>query len=145
MRERAQALGRTLALELGPYGVTSNAIRPRAGTRMAGAVDMKKALDLARQGKLPLPDFMFEIEDMAEGSDTFTPELVSPLVVFLCTDAAAHVNGRDFIVGGGEISLVSLPEKQRSVFTGSRWSQDELQKLLPKTLVRGLRNPAAPR
>ena len=112
---------------------------------MAGAVDMKKALELARQGKLPLPDFMFEIEDMAEGSDTFTPELVSPLVVFLCTDAAAHVNGRDFIVGGGEISLVSLPEKQRSVFTAGRWTQEELQKLLPKTLVRGLVNPAAPR
>ncbi len=73
------------------------------------------------------------------------PELVSPLVVFLCTDAAAHVNGRDFIVGGGEISLVSLPEKQRSVFTAGRWTQEELQKLLPKTLVRGLVNPAAPR
>lgn len=144
-KEGIVGFSRTLALELGPYGVTSNAIRPRAGTRMAGAVDMKKALDLARQGKLPLPDFMFEIEDMAEGTETFTPELVSPLVVFLCTDAAAHVNGRDFIVGGGEISLVSLPEKQRSVFTGNRWSQDELQKLLPKTLVRGLRNPAAPR
>lgn len=144
-KEGVVGFSRTLALELGPYGVTSNAIRPRAGTRMAGAVDMKKALDLARQGKLPLPDFMFEIEDMAEGTDSFTPELVSPLVVFLCTDAAAHVNGRDFIVGGGEISLVSLPEKQRSVFTANRWSQEELQQLLPKTLVRGLRNPAAPR
>jgi len=94
----------------------------RVGTRMAGAVDMKKVLDLARQGKLPLPDFMFDIEDMAEGSDTFTSELVSPLVVFLCP-AAAHVNGRDFIVGGGEISLVSLLEKRRSVFTGAAGSR----------------------
>jgi hypothetical protein len=31
------------------------------------------------------------------------------------------------------------------VFTAGRWTQEELQKLLPKTLVRGLVNPAAPR
>lgn len=143
-KEGIVGFSRTLALELGPFGVTCNAIRPRAGTRMAGAVDMQKALDLARQGKLPLPDFMFEIEGMAEGSESFAPELVSPLVVFLCTEAAGHVNGRDFIVGGGEISLVSLPEKARTVFTRDRWTQQDLQELLPRTLVRGLRNPAAP-
>jgi NAD(P)-dependent dehydrogenase (short-subunit alcohol dehydrogenase family) len=143
-KEGIVGFSRTLALELGPFGVTCNAIRPRAGTRMAGAVDMQKALDLARQGKLPLPDFMFEIEGMAEGSDSFAPELVSPLVVFLCSDAAGHVNGRDFIVGGGEISLVSLPEKARTIFTRDRWAQQDLQELLPRTLVRGLRNPAAP-
>jgi NAD(P)-dependent dehydrogenase (short-subunit alcohol dehydrogenase family) len=143
-KEGIVGFSRTLALELGPFGVTCNAIRPRAGTRMAGAVDMQKALDLARQGKLPLPDFMFEIEGMTEGSDSFAPELVSPLVVFLCTEAAGHVNGRDFIVGGGEISLVSLPEKARTVFTRERWAQQDLQELLPRTLVRGLRNPAAP-
>lgn len=143
-KEGIVGFSRTLALELGPFGVTCNAIRPRAGTRMAGAVDMQKALDLARQGKLPLPDFMFEIEGMAEGSESFAPELVSPLVVFLCSEAAGHVNGRDFIVGGGEISLVSLPEKARTVFTRDRWAQQDLQELLPRTLVRGLRNPAAP-
>ena len=143
-KEGIVGFSRTLALELGPFGVTCNAIRPRAGTRMAGAVDMQKALDLARKGKLPLPDFLFEIEGMAEGSDSFAPELVAPLVVFLCSEAAGHVNGRDFIVGGGEISLVSLPEKARTVFTRDRWSQRDLQELLPRTLVRGLRNPAAP-
>ena len=144
-KEGIVGFSRTLALELGPYGVTTNAIRPRAGTRMAGAVDMKKALDLAREGKLPLPEFMFEIEDMMEGSDTFSPDQVAPLVVFLCTDAAAHINGRDFIVGGGEITLVSLPAKERSVFSDKPWTQEQLQKLLPKTLGKGLKNPAAPR
>lgn len=136
---------RTLALELGPYNVTTNAIRPRAGTRMAGAVDMKKALDMARAGKLPLPEFMFEIEDMLEGSETFSPDQVAPLVVFLCTEAASHVNGRDFIVGGGEISLVSLPVKERSIFSDRQWTQEQLQSLMPKTLAKGLKNPAAPR
>lgn len=144
-KEGIVGFSRTLALELGPYNVTTNAIRPRAGTRMAGAVDMKKALDMARAGKLPLPDFMFEIEDMMEGSETFSPDQVAPLVVFLCTDAAAHINGRDFIVGGGEITLVSLPTKERSIFNEGPWTQEQLQRLMPKTLAKGLKNPAAPR
>lgn len=141
-KEGIVGFSRTLALELGPYGVTCNAIRPRAGTRMAGAVDMKKALDMARAGKLPLPEFMFEIEDMSEDSEVFAPEQVSQLVVFLCTDAASHVNGRDFIVGGGEITLVSLPTKERSIFSETLWTQDKLQELMPKTVVKGLKNPA---
>lgn len=143
-KEGIVGFSRTLALELGPYGVTTNAIRPRAGTRMAGAVDMKKALDLARAGKLPLPEFMFEIEDMLEDSEAFSPAQVAPLVVFLCTDAAANINGRDFIVGGGEITLVSLPGKARSVFSDQPWTQEKLQQLLPKTLGKGVKNPAAP-
>ena len=80
-----------------------------------------------------------------EGSETFSPDQVAPLVVFLCTDAAANINGRDFIVGGGEITLVSLPTKERSVFSDKPWTQEHLQKLLPKTLGKGLKNPAAPR
>lgn len=142
-KEGIVGFSRTLALELGPYNVTTNAIRPRAGTRMAGAVDMKKALDMARAGKLPLPEFMFEIEDMMEGSETFSPDQVAPLVVFLCTDAAANINGRDFIVGGGEITLVSLPGKERSIFSDTQWTQQRLQQLIPKTLAKGVKNPAA--
>ncbi|OUS04783.1 hypothetical protein A9Q90_07220 [Gammaproteobacteria bacterium 54_18_T64] len=144
-KEGIVGFSRTLALELGPYNVTTNAIRPRAGTRMAGAVDMKKALEMARAGKLPLPEFMFEIEDMTEDSETFAPEQVSQLVVYLCTESASHINGRDFIVGGGEITLVSLPAKERSIFSDTRWTQEQLQDLMPKTLAKGLKNPAAPR
>jgi NAD(P)-dependent dehydrogenase (short-subunit alcohol dehydrogenase family) len=141
-KEGIVGFSRTLALELGPYGVTTNAIRPRAGTRMAAGVDMKKALEMARAGKLPLPDFMFEIGDMTEGSETFSPAQVAPLVVFLCTDAAANINGRDFIVGGGEITLVSLPTKERSIFSDKQWTQEQLQDLIPNTLGKGVKNPA---
>ncbi|RLA41351.1 MAG: 3-hydroxyacyl-CoA dehydrogenase [Gammaproteobacteria bacterium] len=144
-KEGIVGFSRTLALELGPYGVTTNAIRPRAGTRMAEGVDMKKALDMARQGKLPLPEFMFEIENMLDEPESFSPDQVAPLVVFLCTEAASNINGRDFIVGGGEITLVSLPTKERSIFSDKQWTQEQLQDLIPKTLGKGVKNPAAPR
>src|SRR5713226_2922236 len=44
-KEGITGLTRTLALELGRYGVTVNAIRPRAATRMAGVVDIRDATE----------------------------------------------------------------------------------------------------
>ncbi len=37
------------------------------------------------------------------------PEQVAALAVWLCTDAAVNVNGRDFQVGGDEVGLYSEP------------------------------------
>ena len=87
---------------------------------------------------------MQEIGDIATRQDEFKPELVAPLVVYLCTDAAAHINGRDFIVGGGEISLVSLPEKEKTIYSDDTWTVDRLEELFPRTLGAGLKNPAPP-
>lgn len=116
---------------------------PRAGTRMTAGVDTKKALDMARAGKLPTPEFVFEIGDMTEDCEICRPTQVTPLVVFLCTDAAANINGRDCIVGGGEITLVSLPTKETSIFSDKQWTQEQLQDLIPKSLAKGLKNLAA--
>lgn len=79
---------------------------------------------------------------MANQPDTCKPELVAPLVVYRCTDAAADSNGRDFIVGGGELSLVALPEKERTLYSEGGWTLEQLKKLLPRTLGAGLTNPA---
>lgn len=142
-KEGITGLTRTLALELGRYGVTVNAIRPRAATRMAGVVDIRDAVTRSQSAKgMVLPDFMQEVARMATEPGAFKPELVAPLVVYLCTDAAANINGRDFIVGGGEISLVSLPEKERTIYSESGWTLDQLDQLIPRTLSAGLKNPA---
>lgn len=141
-KEGITGLTRTLALELGRYGVTANAIRPRAATRMAGVVDITGAVSQSQSSSLNLPEFMREAAQMAANPDVFTPHQVAPLVVFLCTDAAANINGRDFIVGGGEISLVSLPEKERTIYSDGDWTLDRLDQLFPRTLGAGLKNNA---
>jgi hypothetical protein len=69
------------------------------------------------------------------------PELVAPLVVYLCLDKAANINGRDFIVGGDEISLVSLPTRERTIYKPGGWDLDSLERVFPSTLGAGVVNP----
>lgn len=72
---------------------------------------------------------------------TDVPESIT-LPAILCTDAATNINGWDFIVGGGEISLVSLPDKERTIYCEDHWTVDQLEKLFPRTLGAGLHHPA---
>ena len=68
----------------------------REMTRIA---NQHEAVNLA-QG---FPDFPMP-EPM---KDAFPPEKVSPAVVWLCTDEAKEVTGRQFLVAGNNVSLLS--------------------------------------
>jgi 3-oxoacyl-[acyl-carrier protein] reductase len=142
-KEGIVGLTRSLAYELSRYGITVNAIRPRAATRLIGEVDLSATIDRSRTSKAALPAFMQEVGDMSTRREAFRPEMVAPLVVYLCTDAAAHITGRDFVVGGGEISLMSLPDKEATIYCENAWTMDQLDTLFPRTLGTRLRKPDA--
>lgn len=137
-KEGIVGLTRTLALDLGRYGVTANAIRPRAATRLTMSDELREAMERARQAgtteSTPGSDVMAQME-------TLKPELVAPLVVYLCTDAAGNINGRDFIVGGSEISLCSIPDKERTIYRDGGWDLDSLEAVFPAAIGNSLRNP----
>ncbi len=144
-KEGIVGLTRTAALDLGRYGVTANAIRPRAGTRLTISPELREAMERARAaaragGNVDESSAQSAISQM----DSLKPELVAPLVVYLCTDAAANINGRDFIVGGNEISLVSLPGKERTIFRDGGWDLDSLDRVFQATLGAGVKNPMPP-
>ncbi len=82
------ALTVTLAREANRYGVTANAIAPRARTRMSEGI---------------LGDAIAPREG---APDPWDPAVVAPVVAWLCSDAAAHVNGQVFVVGGGCLALM---------------------------------------
>ena len=65
-------------------------------------------------------------------------------MVYLCTDAASDVNGRDFLVGGNEVSLMSLPQRERTIFRDGGWTLETLEQVFPGTLGAGLVNPQPP-
>lgn len=141
-KEGIVGLTRTCALDLGRYGATVNAIRPRAGTRLTLSPEMEEAR--ARRQAAREQRGETEAAQAATGIDALDPDLVAPLVVYLCTDAAANVNGRDFLVGGDEISLMSLPARERTIQREGGWTLDAIERVFPRTLGAGLTNPATP-
>jgi len=131
---------RTVARDMGRYGVTCNAIRPAAATRMTLTPELKAA-----QEKLAATGMAGAGVASASPAGPPPPEAVSPLVVFLCTDRAADINGRTFDAVGGQLALYSEPENFRSIFKDGIWTVDELCDLIPKTLAKNLVNPSPPK
>ncbi|KUJ67438.1 3-ketoacyl-ACP reductase, partial [Streptomyces albus subsp. albus] len=79
------------ALALAKYGVTANAICPRARTRMT-------------------EDVFAGFQEPADGAlDPLAPEHVSPLVGYLASPAASGVNGQLLVVHGGMVAVVERP------------------------------------
>ncbi len=136
-KEGITGLTRTLALDLGRYGVTANAIRPRAATRLTMSDELRAAMERASAAAGGTTSAGDAISQM----DSLKPEFVAPLVVFLCTDKAANVNGRDFIVGGNEVTLMTIPTREKTIYREGGWTLDALDTVFPSVIGAGLVNP----
>jgi hypothetical protein len=68
---------------------------------------------------------------------------IAPFAVWLCTDAAANVNGHTFEVHGETVSRVAEPALARSVVRDGGWDLDSLDAIAPASLVDGLANEFA--
>ncbi len=126
-KEAIIGLTRTIARDLGRYGVTVNAIRPRAGTRLTLS-------DQLRQANPQIAQMLAQQ----------TPEMVAPLVAYLATDKAANVNGRNFLVGGDLIGLYSEPDVVKQMTRAGGWTVDAIEQEFEKQLG-PLVNPWAPK
>jgi len=129
---------RTVARDMGKYGVTCNAIRPRAATRLTVSPELQEAMDRARAQGTQMP-----IEAGVDISK-LDPDAIAPFVIFLATDEAAGINGRNFLVSAGQISLYSEPIAEKTIYKEGIWTVDELADVVPGTLAAGLVNPAPP-
>ena len=145
-KEGIVGLTRTCALDLGRYGVTVNAIRPRAGTRLTLSPELREAMQRARASRQDGDGDGAETgaEEAVSQIDALAPEMVAPLVVYLCTDAAANVNGRDFVVGGDEVSLMTIPSKQATIYRDGGWDLASLERVFPRVIGAEVTNPAPP-
>ena len=135
-KEGIVGLTRTVARDLGRYGVTCNAIRPRAKSRLTISPEMQEAARRAREAGL-----RSDASDAISMMDRLLPEYVAPLVAYLALDEAQYINGRNFLVGGAQISLVTEPEFGKTIWNPrGYWTLDELVQLVPQTIGQGMRN-----
>ncbi len=107
------ALTLTVALECQSMGVTCNAIRPSAATRMTQQVGVEQAT--------------------GDGFNPMDPTHVAEFVSFLASDAAGWISGQVFAIYGDKIHLtkgwhnVATIEKK-----GKGWTAEELAAAMPK-------------
>ncbi len=103
---------RCLWLEGRTKGITVNVLAPTATSRMTEDI---------------LP------EDI---QDNFPPEAVSPPIVYLCTDEAKEITGRQFLVGGNSVNLLSwqlTPIANRDLSDGL-WGVEEIGELIQASI-----------
>jgi NAD(P)-dependent dehydrogenase (short-subunit alcohol dehydrogenase family) len=138
-------LSRTVARDVGRYGVTCNAVSAQADTRLFAA-----SSDAYRRGRgqvdpeevaaLPPPPAIGSWQ--GEG-DPWAPENVAPLIAFLLTDGASGINGQLLGARAGDVYLYSYPSIERSIHTwGRRFTVDELELLGPRSIGFGVQHPA---
>jgi len=114
---KAGIYGLTLvgALELAKHGITVNAIAPLAKTRMT--------------------------EDVGAVPDEMTPEMVSPMVLFLASEEAAGISGRVFGVHGNHLFEYKMTTTD-GIRQGGGWSADAIREALAR--IESAETPRAP-
>ena len=131
------SLTRSIAREMGRYGVTANSFAPIAATRMTLDEDVKQGVwKRVAAGVLT--------KEQAEATLAMPgPEYIPPIIVYLATDEAADINGQVFHAEKGRISIYSEPVEVRTIFKGEgNFTTEELIDMVPKTLLMGYINPA---
>ena len=127
---------RTIARDMGRYGVTCNAVSPVAKTRLfPGGVDSYRT-----SGIYPTPDDRAGLGlkepgiGWADDNSPEDPANVAPLVAYLAGVGSPNANGYVFGVRGGDIYLYTNPEVERAIYHEKVFSMDELDDLVPRII-----------
>jgi 3-oxoacyl-[acyl-carrier protein] reductase len=107
------AMTMSAAQALLKYGITANAIMPRARTRMNEDGPLKN---------------MFA--KPAEGFDVFAPENVAPLVGYLASPEAQRISGHVMIIWNKDVTVLGRPSTTTKFSSPERWSVASLHDAL---------------
>ena len=115
---KAGILGFTkmLSLEMKEHGITVNAISPAATTKL-------------------FPN----TQRMIGGIQTYAPEFVAPIIVYLATDEAKDITGQIIYSGAGDLCIYSppmnMPGAHQYIHKMGKWTVDELIEIIPRMIA----------
>ncbi|PIU23500.1 MAG: 3-hydroxyacyl-CoA dehydrogenase [Chloroflexi bacterium CG08_land_8_20_14_0_20_45_12] len=130
---------RSIARELGRYGVTCNCVAPMAATRMTLTEEVKAGWRKRYEAGLITKEHLDELLNMPG------PEYIPPVVTYLASDKAGNINGQVFHIEKGRVAIYSEPVEVRAIYkteAGGMWTFGDLEQAVPKTLLVGYVNPA---
>lgn len=137
-----------MARELGPYGISVNAIYPGGNTRMTQSIPASTAQiraaagigvagSAAAQRPAPPPPNPMASSRMDALNN-------APPVAWLCSEAGGTVSGQVIGTSGWQASRYSIRQAIRSIRAPRRWTLEELQDIVPTTSRSGSLTPPPP-
>ena len=137
-KEGVLGLTRTVARDLGQYGVRCNMIRP---VSLKSDLLLPELMAVAKQSReLGFPSngirgFRFREDTLPAG------EHVAALVLLLCLPETARISGQDFFIMGDEVGRYPEPELIDTMFCAGGWTTDALlEPDVLDTLLGNIRN-----
>jgi NAD(P)-dependent dehydrogenase (short-subunit alcohol dehydrogenase family) len=125
-------LGMAQQMDFDGYKITCNAISPIAATRINPGPKAAPYFQKLYQAGLITKGIC------DDSSDPPHPEHIPPIILYLCTEHGADINGHVFGASGGRIALYSNPTEIKSLCKEGVWTVDELIKMVPSSLAQGL-------
>ncbi len=109
----------TWAVELAKYGITCNAIRSSAATRLT-----EKGRERAKQAALA----RHERPPTDEELGYYKPEEAAPLVVFLASEEAGWINGQFICIDGPRLAICEHTHHAKTAIMPDGWTTELLLK-----------------
>ncbi|MFC1988734.1 SDR family NAD(P)-dependent oxidoreductase [Chloroflexota bacterium] len=136
-----EGFSRSVARDVGRFGITCNAFSPSAATRWTTA-----EARLARHKRSYEAGIITRQQyEKRLNTPPPPPETIPPLLVYLSTDLAADINGQVFRIEGDRIANHSEPEEKNAIYKKEAlWTVEELRDLIPGVVLNGYTNPAPP-
>ena len=141
-KEGDVGFARALSRELGPFGITVNAIYPGGNTRMTQSVPAAAQQIRAAAGIIRAGGTQNNPAAAPEGPTPRDPENNAPSVTWLCTEAGGAVSGQVIGTSGWQASRYSQRHVIRSIHQPRNWTVEELAKAVPEQLLSGIPNVA---
>jgi 3-oxoacyl-[acyl-carrier protein] reductase len=121
-------LGRSMAADYGPYGITINTYNPEAHPVEDTSYYPAVVQRWVERGYVGPAEAAFR-------AGMGGPEGVAPWIAYLCTEEAAYLNGQVFAVDARRVALLGDPDENRVLFrpvaSAAAWSIDSLSSAAP--------------
>ena len=121
-------LGRAIAADYGPYGITVNTYNPEAHPSEDRDFFPEIVKHWVKRGYVKQPEANFRAGMME-------PDGVAPFVAYLCTEDAEYLNGHVFAVDARRVSILGRPDEQQFLYRDptrdGAWTIDTFKNAAP--------------